>query len=530
MARSNDAFLVRESSDPTVDGEVWGLEVNKSDGSKKIYGIAGADGQAEAARKEAEEARVAAEKARETAEAEREKSESARKEAETARQTAEDDRAEAEGARAEAESARATAEQARATAEAERASSESSRAAAETERASAEDERKSAETSRAEAEGSRVSAEMERSTAEEARAAAEKDRSDAEALRETAEEARAAAESAREQAQAKNNADQAANNLAAQGLQVVILTAGQYDQDTLMPTIEGESGRIYFVPIPSQAMSAIMTLLDSSDEEPGNNYLEWMWINSAWERVGMSNATLVSLTTDEIDTVTSNGSVTSESVLNGTGLTYLWSKIRAKFAAIAHTHAQSDITNLSNDLASLRSKDSSQDSAINGKAPTNHASTGTGYGVGNGSAFGHLKLSDSTTWQSDANGGVAATPAAVKAVRDSVSHYTSNGWSILKANGAVVAGRTVNLPIVAGSGDSLVKASVALPGGASFTAASATIVATPAGAGFNPLYDVNVTCEIVGGALSVSVMRSQDAFLQQSSAYRVYVLAFGTAS
>lgn len=63
-----------------------------------------------------------------------------------------------------------------------------------------------------------------------------------------------------------------------------------------------------------------------------------------------------------------------------------------------------------------------------GAAPTNHASTGTGYGVGNGSNYGHLKLSDSTTSASGVGGGTAATPAAVKAVRDSLSQ--TNGTRV----------------------------------------------------------------------------------------------------
>lgn len=76
-------------------------------------------------------------------------------------------------------------------------------------------------------------------------------------------------------------------------------------------------------------------------------------------------------------------------------------------------------------ISDINGKNASQDSAINGKAPTSHASTGTGYGVGNGSVFGHVKLSDSTTWNSGAGSGVAATPAAVKAVRDSVDQSIS---------------------------------------------------------------------------------------------------------
>lgn len=52
------------------------------------------------------------------------------------------------------------------------------------------------------------------------------------------------------------------------------------------------------------------------------------------------------------------------------------------------------------------------------KAPTDHSSTGTGYGVGNASKHGHLKLSSSHTSDLGEAGGTAATPAAVKEAYD----------------------------------------------------------------------------------------------------------------
>lgn len=53
-----------------------------------------------------------------------------------------------------------------------------------------------------------------------------------------------------------------------------------------------------------------------------------------------------------------------------------------------------------------------------GAAATSHASSATTYGVGNASNYGHLKLSDVTNGTSGVGGGVAATPAAVKAAYD----------------------------------------------------------------------------------------------------------------
>lgn len=52
------------------------------------------------------------------------------------------------------------------------------------------------------------------------------------------------------------------------------------------------------------------------------------------------------------------------------------------------------------------------------RAPKSHAASGTTYGAGSGSNYGHVKLSDSTSSTSGTSGGIAATPAAVKAVGD----------------------------------------------------------------------------------------------------------------
>ena len=50
--------------------------------------------------------------------------------------------------------------------------------------------------------------------------------------------------------------------------------------------------------------------------------------------------------------------------------------------------------------------------------PENHASSATTYGKGSSVYYGHVKLSDSTNNESGVSGGVAATPAAVKAACD----------------------------------------------------------------------------------------------------------------
>ena len=52
------------------------------------------------------------------------------------------------------------------------------------------------------------------------------------------------------------------------------------------------------------------------------------------------------------------------------------------------------------------------------KAPNNHASTSKTYGVGDGTNYGHVKLSSATNETATITDGIAATPAAVKAVND----------------------------------------------------------------------------------------------------------------
>lgn len=59
-----------------------------------------------------------------------------------------------------------------------------------------------------------------------------------------------------------------------------------------------------------------------------------------------------------------------------------------------------------------------------GVPPTSHASSKTTYGVSSSSNYGHVRLSDSTTSTSSVTGGYAATPAAVKAVKDSIPKIT----------------------------------------------------------------------------------------------------------
>lgn len=248
----------------------------------------------------------------------------------------------AESERATAETARATSESARATAEGIRKSNETARVNAETARETAEGKRATAETSRTTEEGKRATAETSRATEEGKRATAEGTRKSNETARQTAERARAAAETDRETAQAKNNADQALNNAAMAKLSPYICAPGEYDAGTLVPTVDGEPNRTYYVP---------------AEQGPNNRYVEWMLIEGAWEMMGVSNVEITAVTTAQIDQVAADQAPTGEDTLNLTGLSYLWAKIKAAFA------------------------------------PRSHASSATTHGAASASLYGHAKAS-----------------------------------------------------------------------------------------------------------------------------------------
>lgn len=69
--------------------------------------------------------------------------------------------------------------------------------------------------------------------------------------------------------------------------------------------------------------------------------------------------------------------------------------------------------------------------ACNARAPTSHAAADTTYGAGNGDNYGHLKLSAATDSTSGTDGGIAATPSAVKAVADALETYKGTNATAL---------------------------------------------------------------------------------------------------
>ena len=79
-----------------------------------------------------------------------------------------------------------------------------------------------------------------------------------------------------------------------------------------------------------------------------------------------------------------------------------------------------------------------------GVPPTSHASTNTTHGVGNATQYGHLKLSDAANSSSGVSGGVAATPAAVKAAKDAADAAQSSANNAQSsADAAMVKASTV---------------------------------------------------------------------------------------
>ena len=136
-----------------------------------------------------------------------------------------------------------------------------------------------------------------------------------------------------------------------------------------------------------------------------------------------------SSTTSGKVSVDANGIMTPNGLGTPTTLNTTSKEVVGAINELKSTYDQS-IQTLSGDITSLG----------NDKAPNNHASSATTYGVGDATNYGHLKLSDATTDNTlDATKGVAATPAAVKAVRDiAVSAFALPVGTILPFAGATV--------------------------------------------------------------------------------------------
>ena len=213
-----------------------------------------------------------------------------------------------------------------------------------------------------------------------------------------------------------------------------------------MPTYASQSS--YLTPIPSANIERGVMPLDSLPAD---------WWNWLWNNITLNEARIVQFINSvfsEINSVLSAAGVTP-STASTTDLKTAIQKLATTVATSAvpgsvlsstlsgKLRVIADGTASINGLGTpdqLETTSKEVVSAINevlalaqGKAPTSHASSDTTYGVGTTQQYGHVKLCDSASTVAAASG-VAATPAAVKSVADSLASYQS-------ANNSAVAGK-----------------------------------------------------------------------------------------
>ena len=86
--------------------------------------------------------------------------------------------------------------------------------------------------------------------------------------------------------------------------------------------------------------------------------------------------------------------------------------------------------------------------ALDGKAPTMHAVNADTYGLGTGSVYGHVKLSDAVNSSSAATAGIAATPKAAKTAYDKGVeglNKANDAYAKAEANESAISNITTNL-------------------------------------------------------------------------------------
>lgn len=86
--------------------------------------------------------------------------------------------------------------------------------------------------------------------------------------------------------------------------------------------------------------------------------------------------------------------------------------------------ANTNIESLQSTTAYLGNQIKSLNTEVDGKAPTDHSSTATTFGLGSGSEYGHVKLSDAAG-STNVNNGTAATPLAVQNAMNTVETENS---------------------------------------------------------------------------------------------------------
>ena len=124
--------------------------------------------------------------------------------------------------------------------------------------------------------------------------------------------------------------------------------------------------------------------------------------------------------------------------LTNEGYWFLWADPNSQFADLSEL-VKTFNGRISQNTEAIVTNKNATDKALKTKAPNNHASEETTYGVGNEVNYGHVRLAtEDTPLTSDANNGIAVTPAFVADVKsnpkaiiigDSYStEYTSTNW------------------------------------------------------------------------------------------------------
>ena len=143
-------------------------------------------------------------------------------------------------------------------------------------------------------------------------------------------------------------------------------------------------------------------------------------------------------------------------IASGEHLNAIFGKIKKWFTDFHNVAFSGNYTDLSNKPTSLKnpspltirqnstsggtSYDGSSAVTVNitpsgiSAAPTSHATNATTYGKGDGSNYGHLKLSDSTASTSSTTGGIAATPKAVKDAYDLAANKARTATFVVAAS------------------------------------------------------------------------------------------------
>lgn len=157
------------------------------------------------------------------------------------------------------------------------------------------------------------------------------------------------------------------------------------------------------------------------------------------EDVTNANANVLTLQTQMTEAQKDISALESTVETHGTQITDV-KKTADDALSLAKTN-ESDIADTQADVASLTGRVTAAEdnidelqTAVDGKAPTNHASTANTYGQGSSTNFGHLKVADSGS--AAASSGTAASP---KMVTDQI-----NALKSALAPTALIAAKTVN--------------------------------------------------------------------------------------